>query len=160
VVSKLGLSAVVPFKGQVDPGAATVTIDRLAHELGGAQELLRDRNGESFLPAVLKARHVARWGRAVFESAPGRHPKVRLALQRLPGDRLKVDLRVRGLTIPEAPELCDGDPMTTTLMTRLAAIDDGTNPPLEVPIQGIWQCLADRDGDLHRLHARNRPFHG
>jgi hypothetical protein len=109
---------------------------------------------------VLNADHVAPSGRAVFESGPGPHPKVRLALHRLRGDRLQVNLRARGITIPEAPELCDGDPATTTLMTRLVAIDDGVNPSLEVPITGTWQCLPDRDGDLRRLRGRNPAFGG
>jgi hypothetical protein len=78
-------------------------------------------------------------------------------LRRLRGDRLEVDLRVRGVTVPGSSELCGGDPVTTSLMTRLAAIDDGTNPPRKAPVAGTWECLTDRDGDLRRLRARDAP---
>ncbi|MGH6895322.1 MAG: hypothetical protein ACREJ5_02070 [Geminicoccaceae bacterium] len=85
---------------------------------------------------------------------------MRLALHRLPGDRLNVNLRVREATIPGAPELCSSDPVTTSLVARLASIDDGTNPPVEVPVEGTWECLTDRDGDIRRLRARNPSFRG
>jgi hypothetical protein len=150
--ARLRLSAVVPFDGPVDLGAATVTIDHLAHEPGGAQELVADGNGESFLPLALEARHASR--RTLFETGRGVSPKVRLALHRLPGDRLQVRLRVRGATVPEAPDLCEGDPVTTSLMARLA-IDDGTNPPVQVPIEGTWECLTDGHGDIRGLRARD-----
>ena len=149
------LSAVVPFTGPVDLGAATVTIDRLAHELGGAGELIRDEDGANILPLALEAHSATRSGGAVFMTEPGVRPEVRLALRPVRRDRLSLDLRVRKARIPQRPELCSGDPITTSLMARLASIDDGTNPPLEVAIEGTWVCHPDRAGDIRRLRTRN-----
>jgi hypothetical protein len=148
------LSAVLPIDTALDLGTTTVTIDRLAHELGGAKELLRDEHGDDILPLVLEADKHARADRAVFETDRHARPRVRLALHKLDDNRLKVDLRVNNATIPEGPQLCAGDAPTTDVMTRLASIDDGTNPPLTLPIVASWDCATDRRGAVRELVLR------
>jgi hypothetical protein len=152
------MSAVVPLEGPLDLGAATVTVDRLAHELGGAQELIKGEDGAGVLPLVLQARSTAGARHAVFETEPGARPALRLTLHRLRDDRLNVELRLRGAAIPALPQLCNGDPPRTSLMARISALDDGVNPPLVVPLEGSWECLTDSDGVVHRLRARDAAF--
>jgi hypothetical protein len=168
------LSAVLPIDSALNLGTATVTIDRLAHELGGAGELLRDEHGDDILPLVLEADKHARSDRAVFETDRHARPRVRLALHKLDDDRLKVDLQVRRATIPELPQLCSGDMPTTDVMTRLASIDDGTTrrsrcpswragtaPPIGRARCASWSCASSADGPGRVRHppssAEARP---
>jgi hypothetical protein len=110
--------------------------------------------------------HPLRWTRISETSGPlssvyclnvldrDARPRVGLALHKLDEGRLKVDLRISKASIPEPPQLCGGDVPTTDVMTRLAAIDDGTNPPLTVPIVASWECGSDRHGEVRELVLR------
>jgi hypothetical protein len=136
--------------GPLDLGAASVTLQRILHEIGGAGELLTDGSGNPIAPLTLVARRGSSSRSAIFETPAGQRPAVRLELKTKRGD-LELSLRVDRATI-QAPTLCDGaDRPQTDLHNVGLTIDDGTNAPVSLAPLHRWACRADKTGAVTEL---------
>jgi hypothetical protein len=155
--NQIRLLATLDDVGPLDLSAATVTLDRLLHEVGGLQELAKDQNGSNFLPMTLTAAPGSTANRGHFDSGPGSKPRVLLTLRRQNDGRLNLFLKVRFFSLPDAPSLCGGEQNTTTISTRLLSIDDAVNQLQNVPISADWECRTDSSGAIHKLRVSTTP---
>ncbi|MEM7227061.1 MAG: hypothetical protein AAF495_29100 [Pseudomonadota bacterium] len=151
--TSLQLHATLSDIGPLDLGNAVVTLDRLLHEVGGKGELVTQESGAGLLPLTLAAAPGSNARFARFDTGPGTTPRVRLNLRRRGSGEVDLFLQARGVALPEAPALCSGQPLTTTLSTRLAEIDDGLNPVAQAAVTGTWECETDRSGAVRDLRV-------
>jgi hypothetical protein len=129
------------FAGAIDLASATVTINALLVEEGGAGELVPR------VPIVLQARPGSLGTAAIFETPPGVAPSFSVDVQIEPSSLFTVAVAVDGATLSRFPQLCAiARPPSTTLTTRFT-IDDGLNPPVTVATREPWRCLAPTAGN-------------
>jgi len=146
------LSGVKRLSGPLNLRTATVSIDRLLLETGGAGELIRNANGDKNLPLILSSARKGWRNLAIFRSPAEQRPAVNLVLVKRNG-WLWMHLHVKS-DFPLAPQLCNGNSHTTTLETRITSIDDGVNPPFMWPVSAEWKCKFDSSGNPNRLLLR------
>jgi len=143
----LRATTTAPLPEDLDLSTATVLVDRLLHEDGGAGELARGVMGDPVDPDALRATRGRRGG-AVFETLPGETPRMRLKLRQRRG-RLEADLRVDRV-IAQEPAFCAGLTPSTELWTAIT-IDDGFNPPLPLEAVTQWECRERPNGERELL---------
>lgn len=131
-------------------GAASVTLNTVLHEFGGAHELLTDTGGAPFAPLTLLARRGDTADSATFETSAKHRPFIRVDLKKR-GETLEVKLRVDNASL-KAPMLCDGGVRPHTgLHNAGLSIDDGENPPVTLMPLHSWECRADGKGAVKEL---------
>lgn len=119
---------------------AAVTLTHVLNESHGAGELVDG------IPLLLRLEPGNDADLATFSTPDGARPVVRLSIRRRSGDVLDLVLDIVGATIGQ-PDGCS----PTELLTSVT-LDDGTNPPLVLPVVRAWNC-ATRGGVVEYLRA-------
>lgn len=151
--AQVKLAAKFAFDGVIDLSSATVAVDALLGEAAadGAGELVLG------VPVVLRARPGGRSNAAIFETAPGVTPRVRVDVQIKQPSLSTIAVTVDRATLPRFPQLCSIALRPTTTLTAAFTIDDGINPPLTVTAREPWRCLDLMGGDLRRPRSLRTP---
>jgi hypothetical protein len=123
---------------------ATVTVSALLLEAGGTGELVRGTGGSALLPLTLPARSGSTPTEAIYQTATGVRPQVRVEVKtRDPqAGLMEYSIAVDRATMPAAPALCSGgSPGTTSLRTRIS-LHSGSAPPEALDLTIPWRCLG------------------
>jgi len=136
VTERLTVTAPVDMASPV----TAVTLTNLLNEIRGAGELVES------IPLSLHLLPGNDAGRATFSTPDGARPSVSLSIRRRSGGVLDLVLDVVGATI-DRPDGCS----PTGLLTSVT-INDGTNPPVVLPVVQAWNC-ATRGGVVEYLRA-------
>ena len=145
-VGKASEAGQVSLSGTVNaPGAPplhTLTLDlqRVLHEPGGVEELVRTAGtGVPAVPLTLPPQKGSRANRAVYATAPGVKPSFRAEVRNAPGGQLEFSLDVRGAHMPTLPTCTEGPSPSVMLGTDFSLGTDG-GPPIDVHALQDWQC--------------------
>jgi hypothetical protein len=120
-------------------GQATFTLIKLLAEVSGKGELSREANHARHLPIALQALAKSRPDDAVYETAPGATPKVRVELKgKQEGGLLAFRIHVENAAI-DLPLACSGTSLGTVQIETSFDIHNGSQL-LRVDTTVPWQC--------------------
>jgi hypothetical protein len=139
---KISLDGEVPVTAPIDLSKARVFLRQVLTEADAVGELLARGGGAQLLPVELTAGKGSKADHAIFETAPGARPSIRLEVRnRQPKDgQLEVKLTVGQATIL-APEGCGEG--SALLRTRFI-FEDHLGRSLPLNIEQRWQCKKDQ----------------
>ncbi len=145
-VGKASESGQVSLSGTVSaPGAPplhtlTLALQRVLHEPGGVEELVRTAGtGVPAIPLTLLPQKGSRANRAVYATEPGVKPSVRTEVRNAPDGQLAFTLDVRGAYMPTLPTCTEGPSPSVLLGTSFSLGTDG-GAPIDVHALQDWQC--------------------
>ena len=120
---------------------ASVTIEELLDEVDGVGELSRRPGGSALLPIFLTARAGGRPTAAIYQTASGVRPivKVEIKSRDVKTGLMEFSIAVDRDSMPVRPARCAGSPSRTELRTSFT-LDDGSGQPLLVTATLPWQC--------------------
>jgi CARDB protein/beta-propeller repeat-containing protein len=130
--------------GTLSLDQATLTLESLLDEVGGAGELVKGGGGAALLPLLLAARAGGKPTDAIYQTPSGVRPVVRAEMKvRDPKTGLvEFSVKVDRATVPVGPALCSGaSPAATKLRTSLSLRDNsGASGGLDLTL--AWRCLG------------------
>ncbi|MGH8508680.1 MAG: discoidin domain-containing protein [Gammaproteobacteria bacterium] len=118
----------------------TLALDRVLHEHGGVEELVRTAGaGLPAVPLTLLPQKGSNANRALYATAPGVKPSFRAEVRNAPGGQLEFSLDVRGAHMPTLPTCTEGPSPSVLLGTGFSLGTDG-GPRIDVHALQDWQC--------------------
>jgi hypothetical protein len=144
--AQVRISGKFAFRGTLDLGASTVTLNLLLDESDGAGELVQGIDGADSVPLTLFARGGGTPGAAIFEPLDvTTRPTFRAEIKQRDPKKPIFDflLRIDRATLPVPPVLCNEQSPTTALTTSFT-INDGVNPPVALTTTPLWRCSASQ----------------
>jgi alpha-tubulin suppressor-like RCC1 family protein len=123
---------------------ARLTVSALLLEAGGAGELVRGAGGAVLLPLTLVARAGSTPTAAIYETASGVQPVVRVEVKNRESgvDVLEYLVTVSRATAPVGPALCSGGATATTSLRTRLRLDAGGDEAVDLDVTVPWRCLG------------------
>ncbi|HEV8437730.1 MAG TPA: SBBP repeat-containing protein [Methylomirabilota bacterium] len=122
---------------------ATLTLEALLDEVGGAGELVKGGGGAVLLPLLLTARAGGKPTDAIYQTPSGVRPVVwaEVKIRDPKTGLMEAYIKLDRATIPIGPASCAGSPATTRLRTSFSVQSNG-GAPVGVDLTLPWRCLG------------------
>ncbi len=138
---KVTLNGTAVDVGPVDLRQVTLTLGELLDEALGSGELAGRANAGSLVPLTLAAGRGNKAGAAIFETASGVQPKVRVELKQKDPAKGELEFSItseRLVIVP--PSLCRGASVPRTFLTTAFTLRPAVGPPVTISADLPWEC--------------------